>query len=86
MNNFEGMAAITSVFSAAPIQRLKPVWSAVGSKVNILNSFELSPPPPFSPSLLIYFVPFFSLDGEKSKKIGGIVATSEELQGLSQCF
>jgi len=33
MNNFEGMAAVVSVFGNASIQRLKPLWSGVGSKV-----------------------------------------------------
>jgi len=33
MNNFEGMAAVTSVFSMAPIDRLKPLWNGIGSKM-----------------------------------------------------
>ena len=33
MGNFEGMAAVVSVFGNAPLSRLKPLWGALPSKV-----------------------------------------------------
>ncbi len=33
MNNFEGMASVVSVFGNAAIQRLKPLWNSLPSKV-----------------------------------------------------
>ena len=41
MNNFEGMACVVSVFGNAAIQRLKPLWNSLPSKVKnefIVNS------------------------------------------------
>jgi hypothetical protein len=35
MKNFEGMAAVTSVFGNATIQRLKPLWASLKKKVSV---------------------------------------------------
>ena len=35
MNNFEGMAAVTSVFGNAAVKRLKPLWQNLHSQVKM---------------------------------------------------
>ena len=35
MRNYEGMAAVGTIFNWASIQRLKPLWAAIPKKVSI---------------------------------------------------